>query len=175
MRLAVLAVAAVLLAGEAAPPTGAGGASARAAFERLKALDGTWHGASSKGWTDEARYRVIAGGSAVLATSFDAHPGETMATLFHLDGERLLLTHYCVAGNQPRLVATGFALGGREITFSFQDATNLASRDVGHMDSMVLRFVDESHFTTRWTWYQDGRARWMEEITSTRAPHAAAP
>ena len=175
MRLAVVAVAAVLLAGDAPLPPGGGGAEARAAFARLKGLAGTWRGESSKGWVEDLHFRVIAGGSAVLETSFDAHPGETMATLFHLDGQRLLLTHYCVAGNQPRLVATGFAEGGRVITFSYLDGTNLASRDAGHMDALVLRFVDDGHLSARWTWYQDGRERWLEEIALTRAQPAAAP
>ena len=95
--------------------------TARAAFERLKALAGTWEGRSTKGWDETLRYEVIAGGSVVLETSVDAHPGETMATAFHMDGDRLMLTHYCVARNQPRLVATSFEDGGRTVVFTFRD------------------------------------------------------
>jgi len=43
------------------------------------------------------------GGTAVLERF--THPGsggpQTMLTVYHLDGDDLLLTHYCVAGNQP--------------------------------------------------------------------------
>jgi len=139
-----------------------------ATFERLKRLEGVWTGQSTRGWTEQMRFQLIAGGSAILETSLDAHPGETMATLFHLDGERLMLTHYCVAKNQPRLVATAFEEGGNLITFTFLDATNLASRNQGHMDHVVYRFIDDDHFTSQWTWYQDGQERWMELITGTR-------
>jgi len=141
---------------------------AAAAFERLKALSGEWVGKSTKGWTDNVTFKTIAGGSVVVETSFDAHPGETMITTFAMDGPRLLLTHYCVARNQPRLVATGFDEGGSRITFTFLDGTNLPTRDRGHMDKAVFRFLDEDHFSTRWTWYQDGKETWMEEIRMER-------
>lgn len=139
-----------------------------AAFARFATLSGTWKGQSTKGWTDEVATKLIAGGSAVMMTSFDAHPGETMATLVHMDGERLLLTHYCVAKNQPRLLATAFDDGGATVTFTFLDATNLPSRDKGHMDKAVFHFVDRDHYTTRWTWYQGGAEKWMEEIRMER-------
>lgn len=163
-----------LSAGLLAPPVGAGTgessdpAAARAAYERFKALQGAWEGRSTKGWVESLRYDVIAAGSAVLETSMDAHPGEAMATTFFLDGDRLLLTHYCVAKNQPRLVASRFEDGGRTVVFTFLDATNLPSRDRGHMDKAVFTFEGTDRVTSRWTWYQDGRETWFETIVQTR-------
>lgn len=87
-------------------------APAEATFERLKKLEGSWTATSTKGWSEEVQLKVIAAGSAVLETSVDAHPGETMATVYYMDGDRLLLTHYCVAKNQPRLQATSFEHDG---------------------------------------------------------------
>ncbi len=149
-------------------PAEASGAPARAAFERFKALQGTWRGVSTRGWAEDVTFRVIAAGSAVVETSFDAHPGETMLTLFAMDGERLRLTHYCVAGNQPRLEAATFEDGGKTVGFVYVDGGNLPSRDRGHMDRAVFHFEDADHATTRWTWHQDGTDRWMEEIRLTR-------
>jgi hypothetical protein len=142
---------------------------ARRAFERIKHLAGDWHGKSTNGWEERTTFKVIAGGSAVIYTSFDAHPGQTMLTVFHMDGEHLMLTHYCVARNQPRLRATEFSEDGSAVTFTFLDATNLAGRDKGHMDKAVYRFTGPDAFTTQWTWYQAGQERWMEEIAMTRA------
>ena len=139
-----------------------------AAFERFKALAGTWIGRSTKGWEDEVTIDVIAGGSVVRESSFNAHPGETMLTLFHLDGDRLMLTHYCVARNQPRMVASRFEEGGRKVAFDFLDATNLTPPGAGHMHSSMFEFRDADHFTSRWTWFQDGNERWMEEIVYER-------
>jgi hypothetical protein len=143
-------------------------ALAQAGFERFKKLEGKWLGRSTKGWEETINFKTIAKGSVVVENSFDAHPNETMMTMFYLDGDRLMLTHYCVARNQPRLEATAFEDEGRTITFTFRDATNLPSRDKGHMDKAVFRFVDDDHFSSQWTWYQDGKENWMEEIKCER-------
>jgi hypothetical protein len=139
-----------------------------AAFERLKGLSGVWRGRSTKGWEDQVTIDVIAGGSVVRSSSFDAHPGETMLTLYHLDGDRLMLTHYCVARNQPRMIASRFEDEGRTIRFDFLDATNLPGPASGHMHSSILQLRDDDHFTSRWTWFQDGAESWMEEIVYER-------
>ena len=138
------------------------------AFERLKKLEGKWRGKSTRGWEEDVTYKAIAGGSVVMSTSFDAHPGETMATMFHLDGGKLMLTHYCVAKNQPRLIASEISPDGRRIVFTFLDATGIPSRDAGHMDKAVYEFTDDAHFTSQWTWYSKGAERWMEKIESER-------
>ena len=167
---AAVPVLAILFGGSVAEDAPAAGATspAREAYMRFQALEGTWRGESTKGWAEDVTFRPIAGGSAVVETSFDAHPGETMLTVFALDGERLRLTHYCVAKNQPRLEATSFEEGGRVVTFTFLDGGNLPTRDKGHMDRAVFRFEDADHVTTRWTWFQDGQEQWLEEIRLTR-------
>ena len=85
-----------------------------------------------------------------------------------MDGDRLLLTHYCVAKNQPRLMATEFSANGDTVTFTFLDGTGMKSRDVGHMDKVRMVFLDDDHFTSQWTWYQTGKEDWMEEILNER-------
>jgi hypothetical protein len=138
------------------------------AFQRFKKLEGKWKGRSTKGWQETVEYKTIAAGTVVVESSFDAHPNEQMMTMVYLDGNRLMLTHYCVAKNQPRLVATSFSDEGRVIAFTFLDATNLASRDKGHMDKAIFRFIDDNHLTTQWTWYQNGKEDWMEQIDLER-------
>jgi hypothetical protein len=143
-------------------------AMARALFERFRGLDGEWEGRSTRGWEDSMSWRTIAGGSVAMQTSFEAHPGETMVTMISLDSGRLALTHYCVAGNQPRMIATACSPDGREVDFTFRDGGNLASRDLGHMDRAIFRFHEDGTMTSRWTWYQKGKERWMEEISYRR-------
>lgn len=146
-----------------------------ALFKRLSALEGDWVGTSTKGWSDSSNFRTIAAGSVVVQTSFDAHPGETMMTMYHLDGSRVMLTHYCVAKNQPRLVATEASPDGKTFTFTFLDATGIPSREAGHMDKAVFTFEDDDNFTSRWTWYQNGSEQWMEEIRYRRQRRTTAP
>jgi hypothetical protein len=142
----------------------------RAAFERFKKLEGNWKGRSTKGWEEAVTFKTIAQGSVVASTSFDAHPNETMMTLYHLDGDRLMLTHYCVAKNQPRLVATSISDDGKTVTFTFLDGANIPTRDRGHMDKAVFRFITDNRIRSQWTWYQNGKESWMEEIELERKP-----
>ncbi len=168
-----LMIAGLRFASAADPPATAPTApltAAQRAFERFKSLSGEWQGQSTKGWTDKSVFKVIAAGSCVLGTTFDAHPNETMLTMYHMDGELFMLTHYCVAKNQPRMRATEISEDGNTIIFTFLDATNLSSRDKGHMDKAMFRFESDDRFTTKWTWYQNGQERWMEEIVYTRVP-----
>jgi hypothetical protein len=144
--------------------------AAAEAFQKFKKLEGKWKGRSTKGWEETIVYQTIAAGSVVVEDSLNAHPGERMMTMIHLDGDRLMLTHYCVAKNQPRLVATSFADDGKIVTFTFLDGGNLPTRDRGHMDKAVIRFVDDNHVTSQWTWYQNGKESWMEEIRLERLP-----
>lgn len=141
------------------------------AYDQFKALAGQWEGKSTKGWTEILDIEIIAGGSCVMEKSHFAHgeePNSGMATMYHLDGENLLLTHYCMARNQPRLKATEISDDGKTITFTFLDGTNMASRDVGHMDKVRISFEDENHFKSQWTFYADGKEKWMEAITYER-------
>jgi len=152
-------------------------ADAIAAFEKIKRLDGDWRARSTKGWRERLQYRVIAKGSAVTsqsapdanaATQESDSPTSPMLTVFYVDGDRLLLTHYCEAGNQPRMVATSVTDAGRTIHFSFLDATNMASPAAGHMHSVVMTFADADHFSDQWSWYENGHEKWMESVQNER-------
>jgi hypothetical protein len=150
----------------ASPPSAE---EARQVFDNLRALEGSWSASSTRGWQGENELRVLARGSVVAAaTGFPDAPTHSMQTMIHLDGDRLLLTHYCEAGNQPRLVLSEVSDDGSRAVFTFLDATNLPSRDHGHMDRAVYRFVDGDAFTSRWTWYAEGREEWLEEIVHER-------
>ena len=47
---------------------------------------------------------LTAGGTAVMGE--DKMGAEEMLSLFYVDGDRLLMTHFCPSGNQPRMQAT---------------------------------------------------------------------
>ena len=82
---------------------------------------------------------------------------EDMISMFNLDGPgRLLLTHYCAAGNEPRMEAS-VSPDGRVITFTYVDATNLATPDAAHMHKMTLTIIDNNHHTEEWTLVDHGK------------------
>ena len=121
--------------------------AAQKSFEQLKSLAGSWEG-SLDGQPLHVSLRVTSKGNALLHEMKGAGPDDPI-TLFHLDGERLLLTHYCDAGNQPRMVAT-ISPDGKTIVFDFVDATNLLSSQMGHMQRVTFTFIDSDHHTEKW-------------------------
>lgn len=123
---------------------------AQKSFDKLKSMAGTWEG-KMDGQTVSTTYSVISGGSAVMADA--TH--ESMVTMFTMDGDRLLMTHYCAAGNQPRMVAS-LSPDGKSMTFNFLDATNLANPKAGHMHRAVFTFADADHYSEEWTYIKDG-------------------
>jgi hypothetical protein len=158
-----LLVVALLLATASAGEPGQSAASAKdvsAAFERLKKLAGDWQIVSPK---DEApsgkttvRYRLTGAGSAVVETIFPDTDKE-MATVYHRDGDHLLLTHYCCLGNQPRMRA---ACGENkdELVFEFAGGSNIDPAKDMHMHNCRIRFVDADHLHAEWELYVDGKA-----------------
>ncbi len=129
---------------------------AQRAFNAIKNLPGTWEQKRADGQTLQVTYKVVSGGSAVMSEIMGMGP-EDMITMFHLDGSnKLMMTHYCGAGNQPRMVASA-SPDGKTFTFTYVDATNLATPDAGHMETMVLTVFDENHHTEAWTFLDHGK------------------
>jgi hypothetical protein len=171
LLLVALAVSAIGAGGKSREPSKpVDSATAHAVFDRLKRLDGTWRGKSTKGWEELSVIHTIAKGSAVAIRSEEEDADSAMLSVYYMDGDWLLLTHYCEAQNQPRLVATATSEDGRKVLFTFLDATNLPSRDKGHMDKLILELIDDNHFTENWTWYSNGREQWLELIDTQRVP-----
>src|SRR5258708_31609434 len=84
-------------------PDGASG------FTTLKGLAGQWEGKSGI-----ITWKLVSGGSAMM----EEMPHESMVSMDHMDDNRLLMSHYCAAQNQPRMAAAGSA-DGKTITFNF--------------------------------------------------------
>ncbi|MBL9119432.1 MAG: hypothetical protein JNL80_05925 [Phycisphaerae bacterium] len=134
------------------------------AFEKLKALAGTWESVDDKGQKQVAAvFSVTGGGSAVREIMFPGSPHE-MTNMYHLDGSSIVATHYCAMGNQPRMRCA--ASDGKTFDFRFDDITNLPSKDVDPMASLVLTVHDANRITQDWdTLKADGSHNAVFELT----------
>jgi len=141
----VLAVGLALAGAEPVTPM-----KSNVAFDKMKSLVGEWQGTTKDGKTVKVSYTLVADGSALME-QLDTPMESTMITMYHPDGTRLLMTHYCSAHNQPRMRADVTAADPKSITFNFLDATNLSSPAEGHMERLVVSFDDPNHFTQEWT------------------------
>jgi hypothetical protein len=123
-------------------------------LEKFKSMVGTWEGKNTQDDAVVDTYRLAAGGTAVM--SENKMGSEDMLSLFYVDGDHLLMTHFCPSGSQPRMRAT-ISPGLKTVSFDFFDATNLPDSQKGHMSRAVYFFPDADHYTEEWTWMQDGK------------------
>lgn len=164
LGLALAVTALVAPADSASSVTSSDSAAARA-FERFKALEGEWQGTTNRGDSITLSYQVVAEGTAVLERERIGGAHE-MLTLYHLDGERLMLTHYCATGNQPRMAADGANDGA--IRFELVDVTGLATPAAGHMHRAVFELSAQDRLHSAWTWRENGEDAFVVEVDAKR-------
>jgi len=148
-RILMAGLVACLVAG-----TGFSQSKSAAEFDKLKKLEGSWTGVTSDGKQVEVTYKVVSNGSALLETLSSAEE-PSMISIYHVDGDGLMMTHYCSVGNQPRMKA--LVSGKGDIDFQYVDITNLMDESDGHMRAMKVVFEDKDHFTQIWTWSEKGK------------------
>ena len=150
----IVALASISAARPVAPPS-----AAEAAMSRLKGLVGRWEARVPKlyGNAPILHYRLISDDSVLVETFTIDQQDVEMITMYHLDGGKLALTHYCVVNNQVRMLADLDAISPsaadiRKITFTFRDGSNLEQAHVQVMDRLGVMFEDDDHFTQTWRW-----------------------
>ncbi len=138
---------------------GKAGSAATAALERLKQLVGDWEAVGSSEFAEKGkvavRYKLTGGGTAVAETDFPDTPHE-MLTVYHQDGDQLVMTHYCAAGNQPRMRARPGA-DKDEIVFEFTGGGNLNPEKDFHIHGGKIRFLGADRIHSEWTAYRAGK------------------
>lgn len=126
-------------------------------LDRIKALAGTWVSVDEEGAaTDQvvSIYRVTGGGTAVIETIFPGQEME-MITLYHLDGTDLVLTHYCMLGNQPSMTAK--TITDDQIVFTCNDdGTFKSGHDEAHMHQGTIDFLGKNRIKTQWREIENG-------------------
>jgi hypothetical protein len=157
-------------AGAASPSAEPTAVDGRAAFERLKSLEGSWAAPGMDGQRATTSFKLTAGGTVLVEhyTNPALPDGGHMMTAYHLDGNALVLTHYCIANNQPTLRAARVDAKTGEIQFEFVRASNLASPTAGHMRRALYRLEGPDRFTTEWEFFENGAKKMTETETFTR-------
>jgi hypothetical protein len=141
-----------------------------AADAAVQALAGSWYALDESGQPGEtvtAEYRVTAGGKAVLETLFPGQPHE-MITLYYEQDGALMLTHYCVLGNHPRMKARVDAEKGETVysCVGGENFTSCSESDHMHEGRVTLEGPDRMH--TRWTQLSGGVPSEVVELTLVR-------
>jgi hypothetical protein len=140
-------------------------------FNLIKALVGDWQG--SYEWIGKnrkgpmnAKYNLSGNDTTVVEDLIvDGNPN--MTTVYHLDGADLRATHYCAAGNQPRLKVTSIDGNKKSVKFQMVDITNLSSPDAGHVRDLELRLTGANEIIILFTFVGSGKES-VERIELTR-------
>jgi len=156
LLICLLAPAAVVFAQDNPPKPAAAQSDAKKAFEKMKTLAGSWQG-TIMNIPINFTIRAASSGTAIL------HEGDTSGggppkheiTMFYLDADRLLATHYCDAGNRSRWEGK-MTPDGKAIEFSFIDVSG--STRGGYLKDMVLTLIDADHHIVGFTFVMpDGK------------------
>lgn len=145
-----------------------GTSDAEKSFAEIKTLAGNWQGAVSvdppmkdiqDGSGVKVSLRVTSRGNAIvhemgdLMAAEDPTKHDHPVTMFYLDNGQLLLTHYCDAGNRPRMVAKS-SPDGKTLDFDFLDVAGPTK--YGHMQHATFTIVDDNHHVEEWTYLMPG-------------------
>jgi hypothetical protein len=135
-------------------------------LDHLKALEGDWNGKFTDGNEIKVTYTTISGGNAVMET-FRLPDGTDMRSIYHMNGEKLMMTHYCESGNQPRLQSTS-ATDGNDVTLDFLDITNAGEPKMSsYLYRVTLHFGDKDVVNQDITWLIQGKES-SNKLTLTR-------
>lgn len=128
----------------------AGPIDAKAGFDAMKKLEGSWKQVNKDGTTTYLSLSVVSGGSAILEqmTGKD-RTRVSMTSVYHLDGDALVMTHYSGQGNQPRMRAG--LIEPHKVKFESYEVLNLKTPTASHMSSVTFTFKDNDHLTQEWT------------------------
>ena len=145
---AVLLLAAAPSVASAPTETQKPASAAESDFARLAALAGEWRNAQNPQSTLRIRFALTAGGTVLQESWFR---GETLhsLTLYHRDGGKLVLTHYCPQGNQPTLVQSDTAAS---LAFTFRSATDLDAAQESYLHDLSFDLTNPDRPVRRETY-----------------------
>jgi hypothetical protein len=126
------------------------------AFEQLASLVGEWKG--TQGDTEiKLTYTVVASGSVLMEESRPAGQ-EAMVTMFSVDGDHILATHYCSVRNQPHMTTGPITESpGKTLAFSLTHVTGMNTPGDWHNTGLTVTLEDQQHLTQVWTYEYEGK------------------
>ncbi len=141
---------------------------AQDSFARMKTLAGTWQGTVRASSAESpantlpnkaepspvaVTLRVTSSGNALVHEMWnpqkpDDARNEHAVTVFYLEGDRLMLTHYCDLGNRPLMAARSLNAGK---TLEFDLVGIAGALKEGYMNHVVFTQDDANRHTEEWT------------------------
>ena len=122
-------------------------------FSILKGLEGEWRIVNPARDT-VVTFEIIAAGSA-LVEKWTMSPSRNSMTIYSMDGDALLVTHFCPQGNAPTLKLTRTSEEGVHF-FEFVQGWNLQDKESSHQHAFWIKIVSPNEFTRGETYIKNG-------------------
>jgi len=126
-------------------------------MDKLKHLVGAWKGTDGSGKPVTVSYQLVSKGTSLMETLGMGDEKDVMITMYHLDKNNVMMTHYCSMGNQPRMRLSIDSKDPNRMVFNYLDATNLKSKNDPHMNKLIVSVKDIDHFTEEWFFLENGK------------------
>src|SRR5205809_1093603 len=147
-----VALSAVFLAASA---LGADKTKSEQAFDRLASLQGEWQGIAD-GVNTTLIYTLTANGS-TLMEQCQPEKGHEMITMFTVDDDHLIATHYCSAKNQLQMATSAISDAQKPRSFSLVRVTGLKYPVDFHNTGLTVIQEDNDHLTQEWSYQHKGK------------------
>jgi hypothetical protein len=129
---------------------------AQKVFDQMKTLAGSWQG-TIMGIPINITIRLTSSGTAILheATTGGGRPPDHEITMFYVEGDRLLATHFCDGGNRARFEGK-VSPDGKTSEFNFLDVTG--NTKGGLVKRMAFTMIDANKHVVEFTFIKpDGK------------------
>ncbi len=148
--------------------------AAQRAFERLKETAGDWiakDDAAKENADIWVSRKVTANGSVIVEHMFPGSDHE-MITMYYVEGDHIVLVHYCALGNQPMMRCKPD--GGAELKFEFAGGTNIRPDTDMHMHEATMRIPGPDAIWAEWRSWNEGKPVDAVLFDLVRKPKTAA-
>ena len=122
-------------------------------FGPLASRIGEWLGKDLEGKPMTVSYQWTGGGTSLVETMAKSNK-PLMTMMYHADKGKLMLTHYCKLGTEPRMRVDIPEGDATTLAFTFVDATNLAQPTTRtcttcHLPSWIVIISPRNGFSAR--------------------------
>lgn len=142
------------------------GIYAKAPFETIKSLEGTWEGVAGQAKKPATvTYEVVSGGNAVIEHLRPAPDEEMVSIYYQKEDGTVAMTHYCMLGNRPEMVLMDS--DDNNLFFELAPGSPIGEKE-GHMHGLKMTIPSYSSMEQIWLYYEDGEQKGTTVITLKR-------
>lgn len=124
---------------------------------QMRKLEGVWTGTVRSSATKKVlgaariKYEVVSSGHAVAEKLLmGTNERDDMLSVYHQEGDQLMMTHFCGSNTQPRLRTKSWTKPITELKLEFLDSTNILNATMMNITFLKLEFLPDGGLRQTW-------------------------